>query len=499
VHAGLLDASSRRAARLDLEHEMHAMEGRRTELHGAGRGRESEQSQESVVHGPGLGAFSGENRTAAGGSPPGSLMIASTMRPSRRNPCELEIELFCRGIRLDSCALQEGEGRPVARTRAGLGSGLELVIPGPLKDLWMNAPVEEDFVASSPFLLLRRGGGHAVLDERNGEAYPVRLPPAPPWYERKAPSGARMREVGVLQGTYLGIYVSNSCMYWYDEPARNCRFCTTGYNVGVNEVAEKDLRDVVAVAAAARAESGVTFVHFNTGDQRGRGLRQIAPYVKAVKEEVGALVGVQAVPPREARELWQYDWLRDLGADHFSFCYEFHHPRWFAELCPGKEATVGQRAFFQALEYCQARMPRGACSGEIIAGVEPIESTLEAIDYITGVGAFPTVCIFRPVIGSDMEHYPSPQYEDMVRVMRHMYVACRQRGIPIGVAPNIEVSLIVNPDDAQYLVSPSLGFHLDRLRLRALRALARPRFRRALRPRPVKGSLEPPVPAAAAP
>ncbi len=136
-------------------------------------------------------------------------------------------------------------------------------------------------------------------------------------------------------------------------------------------------------------------------------------------------------------------------------------------------------------------MPKGACSGEIIAGVEPIETTLRAIDYITGVGAFPTVCIFRPVIGSDMEHYPSPSYDDMRRVMQHMYVACRRAGIPIGVAPNIEVSLIVNPDDAAYLVPRTLGFRVDRAWLKLLKKLAWVKFRRELRPHPVKGTLAP--------
>jgi hypothetical protein len=412
------------------------------------------------------------------------------MAVPRRNPGELEIELFCLGLRLaESCSL-ESDARPVSRTRAGLGSGLELVIPGDLKDLWLNVPVEEDFVARSPFRLERRGADYEVVDERNREAYGVRVPSEPGWYQAKTSRGTKMKEVGVLQGTYLGIYVSNSCMYWYKEPAKNCKFCTTGFNVGVNEVALKDVADVVEVARRAKEESGVTFVHFNTGDQNGRGLKQIAPYVKAVKEQVGALVGVQAVPPGTSEELWQYDWLRDLGADHFSFCYEFHHPKWFAELCPGKEETVGQGAFFRAMEYCQARMPKGACSGEIIAGVEPIESTLEAIDYITGVGAFPTVCIFRPVIGSDMEHYPSPAFDDMVRVMRHMYRACMRANIPIGVAPNIEVSLIVNPDDAQYLVPRDLGFRAGRLRLRMLKWLAQRHFRRELTPHPIKGSLD---------
>ncbi len=412
------------------------------------------------------------------------------MTVPRRNPGELEIDLFCNGLRIDPACTLRKDARAISRTRAGLGSGLELVIPGDLKDLWLNVPVEEDFAARSPFLLTTDGEAYRVRDERNGESYDVRVPTEPAWYRERTSRGTLMKEVGVLQGTYLGIYVSNSCMYWYGDKAENCKFCTTGYNVGVNEVAQKDVDDVVEVAARAKAESGVTFVHFNTGYQNEKGLEQIAPYIKAVKEKVGALIGVQAVPPADRGELWQYDWLRELGADHFSFCYEFHDPKVFAELLPGKQRTVGQRAFFDAMEYCQAKMPKGACSGEIIAGVEPIETTLAAIDYITGLGSFPTVCIFRPVIGSDMEHYPSPRYDDMVRVMRHMYLACRKAGIPIGAAPNIEVSLIVNPDDAAYLVPRTLGFRLDRAWLRLIKRLAWLKFRRELRPRPIRATLD---------
>jgi hypothetical protein len=409
---------------------------------------------------------------------------------ARRNPGELEVDLFCNGVRIDPGATLAADARAISRTRAGLGSGLEMVIPGDLKDLWLNVPVEEDFAARSPYVLRKRDTGYVVEDTRAGHVYPVRIPAEPAWYRGRTSRGTLMKEVGVLQGTYLGIYVSNSCMYWYREEAENCRFCTTGFNVGVNEVAQKAVEDVVEVAARAKAESGVTFVHLNTGYQHEHGLRQIAPYVKALKEQVGVLIGVQAVPPADPADLWQYDWLRDLGADHFSFCYEFHDPEVFRTLLPGKARTVGQQAFFKALEYCQGRMPRGACSGEIIAGVEPVATTKRAIDYITSVGAFPTVCIFRPVIGSDMEQYPSPPYEDMVEVMRHMYVACRRNRIPIGLAPNIEVSLIVNPDDAQYLVPRTLAFRVDRMKLAILKRLAALKFRRELRPHPVRGTLE---------
>jgi hypothetical protein len=99
------------------------------------------------------------------------------------------------------------------------------------------------------------------------------------------------------------------------------------------------------------------------------------------------------------------------------------------------------------MDYCASRMPRGAVSGEIIAGIEPIDGTLAAIERIASVGAFPTVCVFRPTAGSDMEAWPPPDYDDMRRVMAAVYDACRRHHVPIGLAPNIEVSLVVNPDD----------------------------------------------------
>ncbi len=416
--------------------------------------------------------------------PGDATRIRDTFVPSEPlDPCELEIDLFCKGIRVDeSCALEQ-VGRPLVRTRAGLGSGLEIIIPGPLKDVWVNVPVEEDFAQRSCYRLVMEGDHFEVLDNRQGFCYPVRLSPEVPWYTRTTARGIQMQRIGVLQGTYLGIYISNSCGFWYHSPALNCKFCTTGLNVGVNEVALKDIEDVVEVAQTAKKESGVTFIHFNSGYQTNRDLDRAAPYVKAVKSRVGGLIGVQLTP---SRDLWKYDRLIDLGADHFSFCYEFQNREIFAKICPGKEKFIGQEAFFRALEYTARKLGKGACSGEIIAGIEPIEDTLKAIDMIAGLGAFPTVCIFRPTIGSDMEGWPSPRYEDMIVVFRHLYEACRRNGIPMDVTPNIEVSLVVQPGDTLYLAPRDWSSYLYRQKLRALKWVAKPYF--AWKGRPVKSN-----------
>ena len=134
---------------------------------------------------------------------------------------------------------------------------------------------------------------------------------------------------------------------------------------------------------------------------------------------------MQAMPVPH-RQFHQYDELIEDGVDHFSFCYEFEDPAYFALYCPGKARTHGQRAFFEAMEYTAKRLGRGRVSGEIIAGVEPVEATKRGIDRIVAAGAFPTVCIFRPTIGSEMETMPPPDPEAMREVFASQKLNTRE-------------------------------------------------------------------------
>jgi hypothetical protein len=395
------------------------------------------------------------------------------------NACELEIDLFCRGLRVADEALLSG-ARGVRRTRAGLGSGLELVLPTGswLKPkLWVNVPVAEPFARRSPYLLRERDGAAEIVDERSGQQYAVSIPEQPVWYDWETSRGTPMASIGVLQGTYLGIYINPICEFW--SSALECRFCTTGQNVGTAESRVKTIDDVVETCQAAKEQSGITFVHLNGGFQGGHGLEFVEPYVKAIKDRVGLLVGVQLTPERRTAP---YDRLMRLGVDHFSFCVELIDPECFARICPGKARTIGQQLFFDRIEYCAARMPRGAVAGELIAGIEPVERTLEGIERIARAGAFPTICIFRPTVGSGMADSPPPAYDEMRTVMAAMYDACRRHRIPIGLAPNIEVSLVVTPDDAALLAPRRIDFYRYEAWRRGVRFAARPVFRSRLRP-----------------
>jgi hypothetical protein len=82
-----------------------------------------------------------------------------------------------------------------------------------------------------------------------------------------------------------------------------------------------------------------------------------------------------------------------------------------------------------------------------------------------------------------MEDWPPPDPDDMRQVLAAVYAACRRHHVPIGIAPNIEVSLVVNPDDAALLAPVTPGMVAYELWRRALRLAARPVFARRMRAR----------------
>ncbi len=400
----------------------------------------------------------------------------------RSSPGLLKLDLYCKGIRLDeSCLVTDDGGRPILRTRAGLGSGLELILPG---NLWTNIPVSEPFAKNSPYSLRRTDKDAYRLLWHDKLVTEPRLSPRPPWYDHETATGKAMTRIGTLQGTYLGIYQAKVCEYWTEKPERsNCKFCSVGLNLGVDDADDKSVDEVMEVIRTARRESGITYVDFNTGHYDGDTYLDILePFIVRIKRELGLLVGVQTPPHRDLK---RYDHLRAIGVNRVSFCFEIFDRPLFEEICPGKHREYGLDHYLEAIRYCATLGTRGpkhepwVSNGEIIAGLEPAASSIRAIDWITSVGAIPTVCVFRPLSGTDLADHAPPRTEDMVPVFRRLFEACMERGLPIGCAPNVHVSLVMLPEECRSL--SRRRFPWQTLKLEAMKRVYSHRFAGRLR------------------
>ncbi len=415
------------------------------------------------------------------------------------NPAYLKLDLYCKGLRIDaSCDLGE-DARDIIRNRAGLGSGLEVIIG---EDMFTNVPVVEWWVSVSPYVLVKSGAKYEIWQEGGAGALPaglqasrlqelkkdpqfalkrgpfsttldksrarlvdaVKIPPEPAWYKQKTSSGKLMQRIGCLQGTYLGIYWGPRCQNWGPRGENEfCKFCTEGQNLGREEEADKSIQDVIETVKAARAESGITFVHFNTGfidsnDYWGL----FKDVVAAVKKETGLLVGVQAPPDANFSNYLKF---KSLGVNNISFCFEVLDEALFKEIGPGKARRSGLKRYLDAIDFCANEVGFDTVNGEIIAGLEPTESSMRAIDWICEHNAIPTVCVFRPVFGAAYAKNDPPAIEEMLPVFAHFYERVMQSGLPIGIAPNVKVSLIMLPEECRELTESPNAYKINRTKL----------------------------------
>jgi hypothetical protein len=317
------------------------------------------------------------------------------------NACELELDLFSRGLRMPA---DDGLG-----VRDPADDSLEVAIlaaPLPKREIYVKVPIVEPFAIRSPFRLAPVANrGHVIVDDRDASIYHVRVPVAPPWLAWLTSQDVPMGQVGTLRGTQLHVVVTSLT----------------------------NVDDIVETCWAAKNESAVTFVELESGGS-AETAAVMASCLAAIKRDVGMLVGVHLgldVSHSTCAALIA------AGVDQFSF-------------------TAG-RGGLEALAHCARALTPGAVSAEVVAGAAPLASVMEAIDRLAAAGALPTLRIVRPP--SLILKTALPTSQDLRRMMRHVYEACRRHWLPIGAAPNRESSLVVDPDDAVLLAPRDAGFY----------------------------------------
>jgi hypothetical protein len=107
---------------------------------------------------------------------------------------------------------------------------------------------------------------------------------------------------------------------------------------------------------------------------------------------------------------------------------------WFARTRPATAKMHGQQLYLDAMADCAALVP-----GEISAGLEPIAPTIEAIDRITALGAFPRCAFSGRPTGPTSK---AGRHRTVSRCGRdgHVYQPCHRHWLPIGAERNIEAA-----------------------------------------------------------
>ncbi len=352
------------------------------------------------------------------------------------NPALLKLELLSKGVRLDKSALKSEEIAQALEigNRVSVPLELDMILPG---NVLVNIAVQECLDKDSCYVLKNDNGEFYIT---NGVAKTrVWIVPPPKFYNQTTSSGALLAKIGRTYGNYLLITPSGACEFLSRDMA--CKYC----DVEAKQTPDKSIDDVLETVEAALKEGAAEYICFNIGyaDSEDGGIKQLLPYIKAVKDSFNALICIQAQPP--ASDEW-VDMTYAAGVDSLAYNLEVFDPEIFGLIAPGKKRLVGRDRYFKALARAAKVFPSGAVVSNLIIGLEPVESTLKGIDALAAFGVVPTLPLFRPLPNGELTSYVKLSPEAIAPIFIHLEAALNKNKLSSSWINHFNI--VVNAIDA---------------------------------------------------
>jgi biotin synthase-related radical SAM superfamily protein len=131
-----------------------------------------------------------------------------------------------------------------------------------------------------------------------------------------------------------------------------------------------------------------------------------------------------SMPPKDFR---LFDRFKRIG-NNMSMSLEVFNPDLFSEICPGKARDYTRERFLAAFEAAVDVLGRGNVYAGFVAGMEPLESIIEGIEYFGDMGVVPAVAAFHPDAGSQYSNQQRPSVDFLMKIGKKMSEIYRKEG-----------------------------------------------------------------------
>ena len=332
---------------------------------------------------------------------------------------------------LQSHGLRLADGRAGADGRRG-GAGPSDHKAVTIAGQTLMVPIYTGSAAHSPFeagLLDRRGV--APLSRDGMLVGEISFPSQPRFYALQTLDGVPYWKIAVLHGAdVLATTVLQTCIRFADRRT-SCQFCAIGQSLAAGRtIAHKTPAQLAEVARAAVLLDGVRHMVMTTGTPNldDRGAATLCDSAFAVRQAVPLPIQGQCEPPRDPA--W-FERMRASGIDSLGMHLEAATQAVRARIMPGK-ATIPVERYMEAFARAVPVFGRGQVSTYILAGLgDTAAEILDLCTRLVALGVYPFVVPFVPIVGTPLEHHPSPDpafMRDILRPLGRMLATADLRG-----------------------------------------------------------------------
>ncbi|QJP97096.1 radical SAM protein [Pseudomonas fluorescens] len=260
----------------------------------------------------------------------------------------------------------------------------------------------------------------------------ITFPARPKSYGKILSNGELFEKHLTIYGnSTLGIFSPGHCYYFND--GHECKFCSLGSaRESLSDHRMRIKGDIAgeAVAMAVKDESrryrrvllnGGTIPNYD----KGYGMHiDLLNRVKEKNAHNHLDYHLISMPPKDFR---LFEKFKAVG-NNMSMSLEVFNPGLFSEVCPGKSRDYTRDRFLEAFEAAVETLGRGNVYAGFVAGMEPLESIIEGIEYFGQMGVVPAVAAFHPDASSQYSARKRPSVEFLSSIGKKMSEIYQREG-----------------------------------------------------------------------
>lgn len=348
----------------------------------------------------------------------------------------LKLELLCKGVSFTREFLEYYQVRTdhIEKRRAyGTGDSIilnsstrtpqEIILDGQIIAAANYNPYSDYRIALEQETPVLKHGNRTVR---------ITFPSRPRSYGKYLSNGELFEQhITIYGNSTLGIFSPGHCYYFND--GNECKFCSLGSAREILSDHKMRIKGDVAgeaVATAIKEENGrYKRVLLNGGTipnyDKGYTIHMdLLERVKDTNQQSSLEYHLISMPPKDFR---LFDRFKKIG-NNMSMSLEVFNPDLFSEVCPGKARDYTRERFFAAFEAAVDVLGRGNVYAGFVAGMEPLESIIEGIEYFGDIGVVPAVAAFHPDAGSQYSNRQRPSVDFLIKLGKKMSEIYRREG-----------------------------------------------------------------------
>lgn len=248
-----------------------------------------------------------------------------------------------------------------------------------------------------------------ILYKNEDSICEVRWMDRPEYYNKKTTTGKEMVKIGQLGGEdCLFFCFQNYCSNFKNN--KQCSFCnlvptSKTYN---SVVRKKEAREIGEVTAAAFNEGQAKHINMTGGCYiSGKELEVVSNILSEMRRHTGLekIPGLVAPAPAKGNNIQEY---YDTGIETLSFNMEIWDPGYYKAVCPGKSSSTSHEEFIKSIKEAVEIFGEGKVYVAMVMGLEPKETFLEGIDFLSNLGVNIIPFVWAPNPGSKLEGHRAP-------------------------------------------------------------------------------------------